>query len=592
MMIVGLATCDTSLRDSWRKQLRSDSMVVDLSIANNSAFYQLPSGNGILICDLSESGLRSLALWQGLAICVGEPGSQPYEQTKVAANSRLCISYNESLVRLRDLVNVVSEANLLLVPQSAADMRLHPPFENSPPKPTNSIDSAEVLDFAECALEAVGERNLILVEVRRLIRKLLRPSSVRFFIKDGNSYISDCRSYSLDISDKMVLHCEKNPTIMDGLNWPSSVDQFARSEIQGRMVLLEAKLVVPVCNFRALEAIIMLSSRQDGFSYTDSDRICASKIARIMGRLLEVNQSSRELKRLHEHSLGLNKLFPSYLVLEPGDELPRLAPAVVKDLIGRVRRTGGEQRILPGVGQPFRARAALDIPTQRIYAYWENCMADVRNLEDADIDERSEFLKNLALSLNHELGNALVPFAVLEHGPFEFRDGDVLGKSVKNNIKYLTLLNARIAQISEFLTESKTICDIREVVKAPCSDLGVNLEVGPEPVLIGCFPQLFTAAVSAVIEALVEARDRDPEGALILKVDSAVGPDEKIGLISLRGRGLRLAGVLPDSLEDGIPTQGKVLMLIVREIIKLHKGSLQFGPGIEGCELWISIKSV
>ena len=68
--------------------------------------------------------------------------------------------------------------------------------------------------------------------------------------------------------------------------------------------------------------------------------------------------------------------------------------------------------------------------------------------------------------------------------------------------------------------------------------------------------------------------------------------DRRLGLIALRGRGMELEGILPEPKQGDVPCQGRLLILLAKEIIKLHRGDVTVGPGLEGAEIRVSIMSL
>ena len=66
---------------------------------------------------------------------------------------------------------------------------------------------------------------------------------------------------------------------------------------------------------------------------------------------------------------------------------------------------------------------------------------------------------------------------------------------------------------------------------------------------------------------------------------------ELTGLISVKGRNLELEGILPEPAEGAVPNHGRIAVFLAKEIIRLHHGEIHAGPGMEGTEILVSLRS-
>ena len=78
---------------------------------------------------------------------------------------------------------------------------------------------------------------------------------------------------------------------------------------------------------------------------------------------------------------------------------------------------------------------------------------------------------------------------------------------------------------------------------------------------------------------------------LALQVRSTGAKSELTALFSIKGRQLELEGILPEPVEDGVPNQGRISVFLAKEILRLHRGEIHAGPGLEGTEILISFRS-
>jgi hypothetical protein len=77
---------------------------------------------------------------------------------------------------------------------------------------------------------------------------------------------------------------------------------------------------------------------------------------------------------------------------------------------------------------------------------------------------------------------------------------------------------------------------------------------------------------------------------LALKVRSTGSGADLTALLSIKGRHLELEGILPEPTEDSVPNQGRITVFLAKEILRLHRGEIHAGPGIEGTEILISLR--
>jgi len=79
---------------------------------------------------------------------------------------------------------------------------------------------------------------------------------------------------------------------------------------------------------------------------------------------------------------------------------------------------------------------------------------------------------------------------------------------------------------------------------------------------------------------------------LALQVRSTGEGAERTALLSVKGKRLELEGILPEPSANAVPNQGRLAVFIAKEIIRLHHGEIHAGPGLEGTEILISLRSV
>ncbi len=138
--------------------------------------------------------------------------------------------------------------------------------------------------------------------------------------------------------------------------------------------------------------------------------------------------------------------------------------------------------------------------------------------------------------------------------------------------------------------EAETV-DIRELAQTVGHSLGLRVEVGPDPVILSVAKKLLEFGLRALISTITENRGELGGRELTLQVRSTGAGDEATALLSLKGKHLELEGILPEPLESAVPNQGRLGVFLAKEILRLHQGEIHAGPGMEGTEILISVRS-
>jgi len=352
-----------------------------------------------------------------------------------------------------------------------------------------------------------------------------------------------------------------------------------------------ARLLVPIHDNGRLLGLITLGVRDDGQPYDEGDRGRAVCVARLLRQLLaKTSQLSRLQTLAGQTTLGA-KYLPSTLILASDENAPRHVPLVVRDLIGQVRLTREMSRVAPTDGQPFRASAGLVAETGGVWAFWEEASGEVHDATERQRVGRRGMLRELSLTLSHELGNALVSLATFRQASAEHPLPESLLQTVKTDVAKLEALNRQLG-LMQTLHEADAIeVDMRELAQSVGSAVGVRVEVGPDPVILAVAKKQLEFALRALVETITENRGDLGSRDLFLQVRSTGSGSKLTALLSLKGRNLELEGILPEPVEDAVPNQGRLGVFLAKEILRLHHGEIHAGPGMEGTEILISLRS-
>ncbi len=587
--LIILATADDELAAAWERQLPAGRPVVRLAPQTFPGGTQ-PGFSAVVVLDAAAEDLLPTSLAKCPTIYVGEPRSLPYEQAKLASRARAYLAYEESATRLKEIFPLVEE---LAEKQSMVELLLEKNRRAEAMRPVSrpltGSDAAELWDFLEGAVENLDTRDRLIAEFRRASRHLLRASHAVFFLRETDGFRADRGTSYFPADDALVGLLERHPAVIDGSNWDSPADPVAELAVRNRLALWGARLLVPIHDNGRLLGLIALGVRDDGQAYDELDRTRAVFFARLLRHFLGKAAQLSRLQVLSEQTNLGAKYLPSTLVLEAGDNVPRQVPLVVRDLIGQARRLREVCRVVPTAEQPFRASAGLIAETGGVWAFWEEASAEVHDATDRQRAERRGLFRELGLTLSHELGNALVSLATYRQAP----DGQVtpaLLATLKGDILKLEALNKRVGLLQTLDEVEPGPVDLRELAKKIGAENKLEVEVGPDAVRLRIAESLLSFALSSLIETVAENRFEQETRELTLQLRSTGEGDELTALFSLTGRNLELEGILPEPAVGDVPNQGRLSVLLAKEIIRLHHGEIHSGPGMNGTEIIISVR--
>ena len=586
-----LATTDTALADAWERNLPPGRMALRLS-ADTFPSGTAPGFAAVVVLDATAEAKLPPSLARCPTIYVGEPRSLPFEQARMGGRARAYLSYEESATRLRDLLPLIEE---LAEKQSMVEMLMEKRRNGDSPKPAarpHATDATELWDFLEGAVENLDTRDRLVAEFRRASRYLLRASHAVFFLREPDGFRADRGTSFFAADDPLVAFFENHPAIIDGTNWDMPADPVATLAVRNRLALWGAKLLVPIHDNGRLLGLIALGVRDDGQPYDDADRTRAVFFARLLRHFLAKAGQFVRLNQLAEQTALGAKYLPATLILAQGENPPRHVPLVVRDLIGQARRNRQVCRVAPGPGQPFRASAGIVTETGGVWAAWEEASGEVHDATTRQRAGRRGLLRELALTLSHELGNALVSLTTFRQSTPDRPLPPPLLETVKSDVAKLETLNEQFGLMQSVHEVEAGPHDVRELAQSVGHALGLRVEVGPDPVVLSINKKLFDFALRSLISTIAENRPGQGTKELALKVRSTGSGAELTALLSLKGKQLELEGILPEPVDGAVPNQGRLGVFIAKEVLRLYHGEIHAGPGMEGTEILISLRSL
>ena len=279
-------------------------------------------------------------------------------------------------------------------------------------------------------------------------------------------------------------------------------------------------------------------------------------------------------------------------MLGANEQPPRHVPVVVRDLVGRARATREICRAVPDAHQPFRASAGLVAETGGAWAFWEEASGEVQEATVRTRADRRVLLRELALTVSHELGNALVSLATLRFSTPEQPLPLAILEAAKSDVVKLEALNNQFALMQTLHEAEPAPVDILELLHHLGASMGFRVELNSAAVTLTASRSLLEAALRAIIASVAENRPGLGMTELSLRVRVTGQGDALTALLSIRGKILQLEGILPEPAENAVPNQGRFGVFLAKEIIRLHRGTLLAGPGLEGTEILLSLRSL
>ena len=582
-----LATDDAALLAAWQLQVPRGRTILTLmdAVAPRHLGPGMPL---VIVVDALVADRVGALIEKCLTIVVGEPHTGPYEQLRMAGRARQTMSYEESRQRLRDYLPLAEE---LAERTAALDLVMErtrrPEASRAPFRASNWADAPEVWDFLEGAIENLASRERLLGEFRRAARFLLRASHTVFFLRDENGFRADRGASYCPLDDPGVAYLSAHPMVLDGVDWPGPPNPIAELAVRNRLALWGARLLVPLHDNGLLIGMIACGVRDDGQPYDEADKARAVFVARLLRQCLAQAQHFGRLNELHDRARLGERYLPRTLILGPDEEPPRPVPVAVRALIGEARRLRVTRRLAPAPEQPFRASAGPVVESGGVWAVWEEASEELVDRRQQQRATRLAWMRDLALTLNHEIGNSLVSLSTLRHGPAEAALPAPIRDTILGDLQRLGSVNTLLGQLAGFTEALPEPVDLRTLITGIGERHAIKAEVGPDPVVIAIVPKLVESGLDAIIQTLGENRPDLGLKDLTLQLRATGEGEELTALVSIKGRQLELEGILPEPAASAIPNQGRIGVFLAKEVIRLHSGEIHAGPGLEGTEILI-----
>jgi len=603
-----LTTADPGLEAAWKHQLHPRQPAVFARPADLARDLLRP-GSRVWITDINDPRTKLSCGASTLVILVGQPHSLPFEQARQNRAARLFLSYDDSRTRLGETVSLLEEIadkNSQLQTTLERTRRSEPPFAR---EHHSAAEPVESWDFLESALTHLGDRTRLLDEFRRAGRYILKSGKVLFFFRQFDAFVSDDDVHYCEAGHPLSLWLEDHPAALDTAQWSGPDDPALDAPIRQQLHSWGAKLLIPLHASGQLLGWMALGPRADGAVYRETDKFRAVLHGRLLERCLERSAQLEELARIETAAL----LRAKYL---PGSRLLTRVELAAADLPVEVRAVANEalhaQRTIEQPPRPPHRYTVTAGPAPEIdgvWVRWEEAAPEIERIRAEAEQHRRALFRNLGLTLSHELSNPLVslvtftqlltrnsrapmpaPGAAPADATPETADGAALAHQVAltSEIQKLKCLAEHAVILGEIAQPVAQETDLQMLLSELTAARGITTRFPEEAVAFTVDPNLLRFAFSSIFDAL--AANRPDEGAqnLLMKMRTAGAGALRTAVITIEGKRLELDGTLPLPTLGATPNEGRLSVFLAREILRLHGGVLQAGPGMKGTDIQIS----
>jgi signal transduction histidine kinase len=596
-----LTTPDPGLEAAWKKVILPREPVSFARPADLQRELVRP-GARVWICDINDPRARLTPGAGTLMILVGQPHSLPFEQSRQNRVARLFLSYDESRERLGECVSLLEEiADKNSQLQSAIERtrRSEPPFpvarESSGTAPA---EPSESWDFLESALAHLDDRPRLLDEFRRAARYILKAGKARYFFRQFEAFVSDDEDFRCDANHPIALWLEEHPAVLDAAQWSNIDDPALDAPIRQLMASWGARLIVPLHTSGQLAGWMALGPRADGTAYRESDKFRAVLQGRLLERCLERSAQLTSYALVDNASVLRAKYLPGARLITRAELATTELPVEVRAVASEALHTG--KTVTQPARVPYRYRVtAGPVPEiDGVWATWEESAHEIERVSQLLEQHRRELFRNLGLTLSHELSNPLVSLVTFAHmlsrGSTSPVGSPALAQEtvLTSEVGKLKLLSEHATLLGEIAQPVAKATDLNVLLTEVATVRNLTTRFVEEQLVLNLDANLVKFAFGSILDAISANRLDEGLQHLILTLRGVGSGAQRTAVITIEGKRLELDGTLPLPAPGSTPNQGRLSVFLAREILRLHGGTLQAGPGLKGTDIQISLGSL
>lgn len=591
-----LTTADAGLEAAWKTQLHPREPVTFARPADLQRDLLRP-GARVWIADINDPRSRLTCGTGTLVILVGQPHSLPFEQARQNRSARIFLSYDDSRTRLAETVGLLEEIadkNSQLQTTLERSRHSQSPFPREPA--AVAAEPIESWDFLESALNHLGDRARLLDEFRRAGRYVLRSGKVLFFFRRLDAFVSDDDAHRCEAGHPLSLWLEDHPAALDTAQWSGPDDPALDAPIRQQLLSWGTRLLIPLHASGLLLGWMALGPRADGAAYREVDKFRAVLHGRLLERCLERSAQLEELARLGTAATLRAKYLPGSRVLTRTELAGTDLPAEVRAVAGEALHA--QKTIVQPARPPHRYRVTAGPAPEidGVWVHWEEAAPEIERIRAEHEQHHRALFRNLGLTLSHELSNplvSLVTFAQLvsrqSAAPAPGNTASLASEvSLVSEVAKLQLLAEHASILGEIAAPTAQTLELNALMREIATANGVTTRFSEESLVLSVDPVLLRFAFTAICVALGANRPDEGTTGLLLTMRTVGAGSLRTAVVTIEGKRLELDGILSLPGQGGTPNEGRLSIFLAREILRLHGGVLQAGPGLKGTDIQIS----
>ena len=161
--------------------------------------------------------------------------------------------------------------------------------------------------------------------------------------------------------------------------------------------------------------------------------------------------------------------------------------------------------------------------------------------------------------------------------------------ALTTEVAKLKLLNEHATLLGEIAQPVAKSTDLNVLLADVATVRNLTTRFVDEQVVLNLDANLVKFAFGAILDAISANRPDEGLQHLILTLRAVGAGAQRTAVITIEGKRLELDGTLPLPVPGSTPNQGRLSVFLAREILRLHGGTLQAGPGLKGTDIQISL---
>ena len=161
--------------------------------------------------------------------------------------------------------------------------------------------------------------------------------------------------------------------------------------------------------------------------------------------------------------------------------------------------------------------------------------------------------------------------------------------ALTSEVAKLKVLNEHATLLGEVAQPVAKTTDLGQLLTEIATPRNLTTRFVEEQLVLSLDPNLVRFAFSSILDAIAANRPDEGLQHLLLTLRAVGDGAQRQAVITIEGKRLELDGILPLPVAGATPNHGRLSVFLAREILRLHGGTLQAGPGLKGTDIQISL---